>query len=159
MTGPTAEQDEFARQLSEWARRMSAAGGIPPDVGATPGQDHDAPDRAGSTQGTPGDALGEVALQCMQSGLRLWTRSAEVWVKLGLAVLQDVGRTPTGVNAEDTRSPLIAELRTALRELAAVSSQEARRLDAELEKLAPRGRREAPCDEPGPYWRRWEVKP
>jgi hypothetical protein len=136
---------------------MSAASGISPGEGPMSGQGGDASGRAGEAHGTPGDALSEVALQWMQTGLRLWTRCAEVWVKLGLAVFQSVSRNPSA--GEDARSLLIAELRSALRELTAVSSQEARRLDAELEKLAQRGHHDAPGDEPGPYWRRWEVKP
>jgi hypothetical protein len=159
MPGPTAEQDAFVRQLSEWGRRMSAASGISPSEGPAPDEAGDASGRAGEARFTPGDGLSDVSLRCIESGLRLWTRSAEVWMKLGLAVFQSASRIQAEAGGEDARSLLIAEIRAAVRELTRVSSQEARRLEAELEKLARSDRRDAPGDEPGPYWRRWEVKP
>ncbi len=155
MPGHPTPQDEFTRQVGEWVRRMSAAG-VSPSESSTP---NEASEATGRPEGTPGDGLSELSLLWVQSGLRLWTRCAEVWVKVGLAAVQSVSRTQTEAGAgEDARNVLITELRSALRELTTVSSQEARRLDAELEKLERRGRPESPGDEPGPYWRRWEVK-
>lgn len=155
MPGHPTQQEEFARQVGEWVRRVSAAG-VSPSENSEPDEAGEAP---GRPEGTPGDGLTELSVLCVQSGLRLWTRCAEVWMKVGLAAAQNVSRTQTEAGAgEDTRNALITELRSALRELTTVSSQEARRLDAELEKLERRGRPETPADEPGPYWRRWEVK-
>jgi hypothetical protein len=155
MPGHPTQQEEFARQVGEWVRRVSAAGASPSESSTQ----SEAGESTGRSEGTPGDGLSELSLLWVQSGLRLWTRCAEVWVKLGLAAAQNIGRTQTEAGAgEDARNALITELRSALRELTTVSSQEARRLDAELEKLERRGRPENPGDEPGPYWRRWEVK-
>jgi hypothetical protein len=155
MPGHPTQQEEFARQVGEWVRHMSVAGVSPSESSTS----NEAGEATGRPEGAPGDGLSELSFLWVQSGLRLWTRCAEVWVKLGLAAVQNVSRAQTEAGAgEDTRNVLIAELRSALRELTTVSSQEARRLDAELEKLERRGRPDAPGDESGPYWRRWEVK-
>ena len=160
MPGHDAEQEELARQLTEWARRMSGAGNASASEDPTPGEDRRTSDRGERSQGTPDDGLSELPFLFMLSGLRLWTRCAELWVKLGVAVAQNVSRTePEAGTGEGVRRLLIAELPAVLRELTAVSSQESRRLEAELEKLARRGGSDVPGAEPGPYWRRWEVKP
>jgi len=158
MPGHTGDQDNLARHLAEWARRASAADSVFASESRTPGEDRGTSDRAERGKDAPSDGLSEVPFLFMLSGLRFWVRSAEVWAKLGVAVARS-GIQPDAGQSENARGLLIAELRAALRELTAVSSQEARRLEAELENLAGRDRRDAPSDEPGPYWRRWEVKP
>ena len=160
MPGHDAEQEELARQLTEWARRMSGAGNARASEDRTPGDDRATSDRAEGGVGAPGDGLSELPVLFMLSGLRLWTRCAEVWMRLGIAVAQNVSRIqPDAGTGKEAQDLLIAEFRSGLRELTAVSSQESRRLEAELEKVTRRNAGDVPGGEPGPYWRRWEVKP
>jgi hypothetical protein len=161
MPGHSADQERLARQLAEWARRMSAAGSAFASESPAPGDDRGRPGPAERGGDGPINDLSEVPVLFMLSGLRLWARSAEVWARLGVAMVRGVGGAePDAGQGDEARSSLlIDELRAALRELTTVSSQETRRLEAALEELGRRGRRDAPGDEPGPYWRRWEVKP
>ena len=106
--------------------------------------------------------LGRAMLAYAAGGLRYWGRMAEIWAK----TLPSVGRalSECGAKAQGGTDPLGAltdEIRGCLRELADLPAQEARRFQAELEKLLlgdpPKASESLPDD--NTPWRRWEVKP
>jgi hypothetical protein len=106
--------------------------------------------------------VSQVILVCAASGFRYWARTAEIWseaVPLIVAALADGDSRPGGDQA--TSGARVDELRRALRELADVPADEARRLQQALEhllfRLGPATATGAPDAET--YWRRWDAKP
>jgi len=106
--------------------------------------------------------VSQVILVCAASGFRYWARTAEIWsqaVPLIVAALADGDSQPGGDQA--TSGARVDELRRALRELADVPADEARRLQQALERLlfrlGPATATGAPDVET--YWRRWDAKP
>jgi hypothetical protein len=90
------------------------------------------------------------------SGLRYWSRTMDVWAKAILPIASGVAEMSAGdAGRPEARAALIDELRACLRELTEMPQQEARRLEAELEKIAGALRPEPD----GRYWRRWKAKP
>jgi hypothetical protein len=99
---------------------------------------------------------------CAASGFRYWARTAEVWsqaVPLIVAALADGDSQPGRDQA--TSGARVDELRRALRELADVPADEARRLQQALERLLFRLGPATATGKPDAetYWRRWEAKP
>src|SRR5262249_62326369 len=104
----------------------------------------------------------QVILMCAAGGFRYWARTAEVWsqaLPLIVAALADGDSQPGGDQV--TRRARVDELRRALRELADVPADEARRLQQALERLlfrlGPATATGAP--DADTYWRRWDAKP
>jgi hypothetical protein len=107
--------------------------------------------------------LSQMLLTCAASSLRYWGRSAELWgkaVPLIVDMLVLNGRLRDDGEAMARR---LDEIRAELREFLELPAQEARRLQAELERIVlGRARDTAPGPPPDaaePYWRRWETKP
>ena len=129
--------------------------------------DHEpAADAASAPPGSSADAaevpqlLARAWVLAVTSALRGWARTAEIWARRGTAVaegLRELGSD--GLTPPDARAALIDELRAGLRELAEVPAEEARHLQAELERLLDSLRPAAPEERGSPYRRRWNVKP
>lgn len=118
--------------------------------------------RAGARLDWAAQVVSQAILMCAASGFRYWARTAEIWsqaVPLIVAALADGDSQPG--RDQTTSGVRVDELRRALRELADVPADEARRLQRALEHLLFRL---GPAAAPGTpdaeaYWRRWEAKP
>lgn len=105
--------------------------------------------------------LGQAWVAYMASGLRYWSRVADAWVRAMPPIARAVAES-VGAQAPDPegRAKLLDELRARLREIAESPAEEARVLQAELERVAA-SVWPAPPPEPGQegqYWRRWDAK-
>jgi hypothetical protein len=96
----------------------------------------------------------------MTSGVRYMLGAAETWAKLlpsidaGLeAARENPARLP------EARTVLIDELRGSLRSLMDLSYRESRRVALEFEDIVHPPAPDSAGEPPGPYWRRWTVKP
>jgi hypothetical protein len=94
------------------------------------------------------------------SNLRQWGHLMEAWSR----ALPSFARTLTdGVDAAgsdaEARAMLLDELRAHLRELTEYPSQESKRLQAELDRIAATMWTAPAAAADAPYWRRWEAKP
>lgn len=105
--------------------------------------------------------LGQAWVAYMTSGMRYWSRVADAWVRAMPPIARAVAES-VGVQAPDpeSRAKLLDELRARLREIAEAPAEEARVLQAELERVAATL---WPAPPPGPgqegqYWRRWDAK-
>ena len=134
---------DLLRLLSEVGRGTGAADVIKTGV-------------AGADYGQIIQLLGRVMVAYATGGLRYWGRMAEIWAR----ALPSMGRA-FAERGVDSSTSLTDDLRTYLRELAELPAQEARRFQAELEKVLrgdPPRESEPPAGDDAP-WRRWEVKP
>jgi len=118
--------------------------------------------RAGARLDGAAQVVSQAILMCAASGFRYWARTAEIWsqaVPLIVAALADGDSQPG--RDQTTSGARVDELRRALRELADVPADEARRLQHALEhllfRLGPAAATGTPDAET--YWRRWEAKP
>jgi hypothetical protein len=100
--------------------------------------------------------VGQVGGAFMASGLRYWSRLAEVWMRVLPTLYAAAAQGPAADG--DGAAALGDDLRAALRELAELPCQESRRLQAELDRIVSPGATAAP-DPDAPYWRRWDAKP
>ncbi|HUC17381.1 MAG TPA: hypothetical protein VMA37_06820 [Acetobacteraceae bacterium] len=97
--------------------------------------------RASAASGTPwggagaAEFLGQAGLIAMMSGFRYWQRLAALWSE-HLELLSRVGSGGAASAPEAQRLLLTEGLRRLGRELGEVASQEARRFQAELDRLA-----------------------
>ena len=118
--------------------------------------------RAGARLDGAAQVVSQAILMCAASGFRYWARTAEIWsqaVPLIVAALAD-GDSQPGRDQATGAAP-VDELQRALRELADVPGDEARRLQQALERLffrlGPATTTGTPDAEN--YWRRWDAKP
>jgi hypothetical protein len=118
--------------------------------------------RAGAQLDGAAQVVSQAILMCAASGFRYWARTAEIWsqaVPLIVAALAD-GDSQLGRDQATSAAP-VDELRRALRDLADVPADEARRLQQALERLffrlGPATTTGTPDAEN--YWRRWDAKP
>jgi hypothetical protein len=101
--------------------------------------------------------LGQTWMVAASSGLRYWSRLAEMYGEHQAGLLQAL--MSNGLS-EDERRAMIDELRAYVRDLGEVSLQEARVLQSELERLS-HGLATAAAlgSERAPHRRRWRAKP
>jgi hypothetical protein len=140
-----------------------------PGPAAGPGGDDQA--RRGDNAAAPGNSssdglqvLSQVALALAASGMRYWGRSAELWAKGMPVLVQGFAQMTTGQQdgGREACRTLLDELRAYVRELAELPAQEARRLQADLDRIAgawPSGAPPGGPQHPDAPWRRWDVKP
>jgi hypothetical protein len=149
---PEGALDPF-RALEEMFRLMMSGGASAPERPAAPGAIGAPPGPAAPALGL----VGQVGGAFMASGLRYWSRLAEIWMRTMPALIGAAARPPDG-GAGGAAAALRDDLRAALHELAELPCQESRRLQAELDRIVSGGA--APAPEPeAPYWRRWDAKP
>lgn len=156
----TSRQQNGARDFAELFRGLTTgAQPAEPGDGARPGGD-------GNPPGVPpgaGDVvqfMSQAYIAYLTSGLRYWSRLTEVWAKVLPPLAGGVAEVSTGnASRPEARAVLIDEVRACLRELAEMPQQEARLLQAQLEKIAGALWPEQDKSEDGRYWRRWKAKP
>jgi hypothetical protein len=104
--------------------------------------------------------LARAGVVFLASGLRSWTRGAEIWARVLPALersVADAGADPARLAA--ARAVLTDEIRASLRELVEVASHEGRRLQVEIDDVAQRLWPVPAAERSDGYWRRWTVKP
>lgn len=151
--------NDIARSLIDVLRLFaSAAGsaGSPPastSTGSAPGAS-----REGRLENDRLELLGQLFLVWMASGVRYWSRAAEIWAR-ALPPLARALAEPRGPEqAGEAQRVLIDELRSCLRALAELPIDEARRVQAELEALV-RGSNAQDASPSDAHWqRRWKAK-
>jgi hypothetical protein len=102
--------------------------------------------------------LSQAWLAYVASGLRYWSRLADAWARTLPSVAHAFAQEGDGKRPEG-RAVQLDELRSRLRDLAEIPSQESRILQAELDRLASGLWPETDARQDGEYWRRWETKP
>lgn len=118
--------------------------------------------RVGARLDGSAQVVSQAILMCAASGFRYWARTAEIWsqaIPLIVAALTDGDSQPGRDQATDVAR--VDQLRRALRELADVPADEARRLQQSLERLFVRLGPATTTGTPDAemYWRRWDAKP
>jgi hypothetical protein len=104
--------------------------------------------------------VAQAGLVLLASGLRSWTRSAEIWTRL----LPAIERSMTGAIADpvrqtEARAALIDEIRASVRGMSELAAGEARRVQEEIDDVLRRLWPGPAADPPEGYRRRWAVKP
>jgi hypothetical protein len=103
--------------------------------------------------------LAQAWLAYVASGLRYWSQLADAWARTVPAVARVLTDGDAAAKRPDGRAVAIDDLRSRLRELADIPSQESRVLQAELDRIASGLWPKTDAKPDGPYWRRWETKP
>ncbi len=156
---------EFIRAMqdawgSAFAAMRSQAGQASPSP-TPPGAGWLRGDPAGSTA-VLSQAMGQACLIAAGSTLAYWRGLAEVYARHQASLMRVAS---SGVLEPATGAPsetwlLADELRAFFREVGEVALAEARRLQAELERVGEEvaNALAEPQDRSAPYWRRWKVK-
>jgi choline dehydrogenase len=138
-------------------RRRAGARTHIPGVQAAAGAD------ASADYGESLRLLGQMIPVWAGSGLRYWGRVAEIFGKALPSIAR--GLAETGAQTKDSRDHsgiVLDELRGYVRELADLPTEEARLLQADLDRIAAALQPDLPKERAkghGAYWRRWNVKP
>jgi hypothetical protein len=142
--------------LAELIRRLSAGGAASADPSAA----------AGGL--SPGAAfvgfdvlrfMGLAWFACLTSGLRSWSRAAEMLSRELPSLARAVGEVPSGPGSPEAHAVLLDEIKGRFREFMEIPGEESRALQVELEKIVAAIWPSASPTAEGPYWRRWEAKP
>ena len=150
--------DTLVRNLEDLVVRMGAAA-------KGSGEAREPPAGNGSPElSAVASVMTQVAIAYVATGLRYWGGLATIWARVLPLLAPPMGEL--GASRGESHSsfgPVWDELRACLVELGKLPTEEARRLQAELERIVPVAGTAAPPrrDQDGQevYWRRWEIKP
>jgi hypothetical protein len=103
--------------------------------------------------------MGLAWFACLTSGLRSWSRTAEMTSRELPALARVLVEVPNGPGSPEAHAVLLDEINRRVREFMEIPQEESRALQAELEKIVAAIWPSAGPTAEGPYWRRWEAKP